>query len=155
MSLRARFRERLEAADRVHVGGRVLAHHLLGDERYTALTRLFFEGVRGGAVEGVTSSISLYQLLVEPYRRGRTDDADTAGSLLTALRGVELVDVTPAIARRAAQVRARLGGRTERALQMATALEVGADVFLAQGSGIRRILGTAVVDLDGYREGVS
>lgn len=151
MSRQARFRERLEASDRLHVDARVLAHHLVGDERYAELTRLLFGVLRDGDVHAQTSALSLYQLLVEPYRRDRGDDADEALAHLTAFRGLEVVPVTAEVARGAARVRARLGGATERAVQIATALEEGADVFLAQGSGIRRIVGTEVVDLDDYR----
>lgn len=150
MSRRARFRERVEEAALVHVDGRVLARHLLGDERYTGLTRLLFEAVRSGEVEAQTSVVSLYQLLAEPYRRRRTEAAEAAADYLTALRGLETVPVTAAVARRAAQVRARLGGRTERAMQIATALEREADLLVAQGSGIRRVAGTGVLDLDDY-----
>lgn len=152
MSRRARFRERLEAAGLVHVDARVLAFHLLGDGRYVGLTRLLFDGLDAGEVEAQTSAVSLYQLLAEPYRRRRADDASSVADYLTALRGLELVPAGAGVARRAAQVRARLGGRPERALQIATALEGGADVFLAQGSGIRRVAGTEVLDLDDYTE---
>lgn len=150
MSRRVRFRERLESAALVHVDARVLARHVLGDERYVGLTRLLFRGLEGGEVGAQTSAVSLYQLLAEPYRRRREDDARSAADYLTALRGLDVVPVGAGVARRAAQVRARLGGRPERALQIATALEGDADVFLAQGSGLRRIAGTAVVDLDDY-----
>lgn len=150
MSRRVRFRERLEAAALVHVDARVLARHLLGDDRYLRLTRLLFRGLEGGEVEGQTSAVSVYQLLAEPYRRGREDDARGAADYLAALRGLEVVPVGAGVARRAAQVRARLGGRPERAIQIATALEGDADVFVAQGSGLRRIAGTVVVDLEDY-----
>lgn len=155
MSRRARFRERLEAAGLVHVDARVLAHHLLGDERFTGLTRLLFEGLREGGVEAQTSAVSLYQLLAEPYRRRRDEDARSAADYLTAVRGLEIVPVTADVARRAAQVRARLGGRPERAVQIATAVEGGADVLLARSSGIRRVAGTEVVDLEDYAEGAA
>lgn len=155
MSRRARFRERLEAEGLVHVDARVLAHHLLGAERYTPLTRLLFAGVEEGAVSTQTSAVSLYQLLAEPYRRRREEDARRAADWLTALRGLEVVPVSPEIARRAAQVRARLGGRAERALQIATAVEREADVLLVQGSGIRRVAATAVLDLDDFAAGVA
>lgn len=150
MSRRARFRERLERAGKVHVDGRVFAHHLLGHDPYTGLTRLLFDALEAGDVDAQTSAATLYQLLTEPHRRQREEDARRAGDYLAALRGLRVVSLTGEIARRAAQVRARLGGRSERAFQIATALEAEADVFLAQGSGIRRIVGTTVVDLDDY-----
>lgn len=151
MSRRARFREELEAARRVHVDARVIALHLLGRPPYVPLTRLLFDGLRSGDVEGQTSVISLYQVLVEPYRRGRDDLARRAGDDLTAFRGLEVVPVEAPIARQAAEVRARLGGRLERAVQLATALAAGADLFLTQDSGLRRVAGIAILDLDDYR----
>lgn len=152
MSRRARFRERLEAARLVHVDGKVLAYHLLGERRWGELTRLLFDGLQGGDVAGQTSVVSLYQVLVEPYRRGRDEEAGKAADLLTAFKGLDLVPVTPGVAHRAAQVRARLGGRSERALQIATALESGADLYVTRGSGLRRIVGTEVLDLDDFAE---
>jgi hypothetical protein len=64
--------------------------------------------------------------------------------------GLELVPVTSEVAVQAAQVRAQLGGRPERAVQIATALIGGADVYLTEGSGLRRIVGMAVVNLEDY-----
>lgn len=150
MSARARFRERLEDARLVHVDARALALHLLGHPPYPDLTRLLFEGLRAGEIAGQTSSIALYQVLVEPYRRNRDDLAERAGDDLTAFRGLEVVPVGAAIARQAAQVRARLGGSTERALHLATALDAGADLYLTQASGLRRVAGLEILDLDDY-----
>lgn len=150
MSRRARFRDRLERARLVHLDARVLALHLLGRAPYPELTRLLFDGLRSGDVAGQTSAISLYQLLVEPFRRGRDDLARRAGDDLTAFRGLEIVAVDGRIARQAAEVRARLGGRVERALQLATALAADAELFLTQDSGIRRVAGIEVLDLDDF-----
>jgi hypothetical protein len=59
-----------------------------------------------------------------------------------------VIDLTPAIARQASQVRAQLGGSTERAVQIATALSEGATVFLTQRSAFRRVAGMSVESLD-------
>lgn len=150
MSRRARFRERLERARLVHVDARVIALHLLGRAPYEDLTRLLFEGLRGGDVTGQTSAIALYQVLVEPLRRGRDELARRAGDDLTAFRGLAVVPADAAIARQAAEVRARLGGRLERALHLATALAADADLFVTQDSGLRRVAGIAILDLDDY-----
>lgn len=153
MSRRARFRERLEEAGLVHVAPRPLAVHLLGRDRYVPLTRLLLEVLDGGGVRGQTSTVTFYQLLAEPYRRGRDEDARRAGDRLEALRGLSAVPVSAALARQAARVRARLGGRTERAVQIATALEAGADLYVDLDSGLRRIAGMEVVDLEDYAGG--
>lgn len=155
MSRSARFRDRLESSGRVHLDARVLAVHLLADPRYLELTRLLFRAVRKPDVRAQTSTISLYQLLAEPYRSARPDAADRVWECLTAMRSLEIRPVSAGVARRAAQVRARLGGRPERALQIATALEDSADLFVTRNSGLRRIAGTGVLDMDDFaRPGV-
>ena len=153
MSLRARFRDRLEAARRVHVDPRALASHLLAVPGQVELTRLLFEGLRDGSVTAQTSALSLFQLLVEPYRRGRGEAAAAAADYLTAVRGLEVVPVSAAVGRQAAEVRARLGGRSERAVQIATALEADADLYLTRDSGLRRVAGMEMLDLADFVEG--
>lgn len=152
MSLRAQFTDRLERARRVHVDARVLAYHLLARRPYAELSRLLLEGVRSGKIEAQTSAISLYQLLAEPYRSGEEDAAARTARFLSAFPGLEVAPVGVAVARQAAQVQARLGGRPERSLQVATALAGDADLFVTRGSGLRRIAGMEVLDLDDYVE---
>lgn len=152
MSLRARFRDRLEEARRVHLDPRALAAHLLAVPGQVELTRQLFEGLREGDVTGQTSALSLYQLLVDAYRQGEDGAAGDAADYLTAFRGLEIVPVSAAVARQAAEVRARLGGRSERAVQIATALDARADLYLTRDSGLRRIAGMEVLDLTDFVE---
>lgn len=150
MSDRAGFRERLEDARRVHVDARVFARHLLGAEPQVVLTRQLLAGIRQDTVRAQTSAVTLYQLLVEPYRRGADDRGAAAGKYLSAFPNLEVVPVDGSVARQAAQVRARLGTDTATCLQIATAVGNGADVFLTEGSSLRRIAGATVVRLEDY-----
>lgn len=148
----ARFRGLLEDARRVHVDARVLAYHLLGDRRYLELLRLLFAGIRSGSIRGQTSALALYQLLVEPWRQGEGERAKELARHLTVFPGLEVRPVSAVIAAQAAQVRARLGGRLERAVHVATALETGADAYLTEGSGLRRIAGMSVLNLEDFAQ---
>lgn len=151
MSGRARLRERLDDARLVHLDGRVLAHHLRGTDGYVELTRTILGAIGPEGPRAQTSAVALYQILSEVYRRGEAELADEVARLLTVHPALELVPADTAIAVQAAQVRAQLGGRAERALQIATALVGGADLFLTQGSSLRRIVGMSVVSLEDYR----
>lgn len=153
MSDAAGFREVLDRANRVHVDASVLALHLTGNVRFTPLTRLLFEKLAEGALSGSTSALSIYQLLVEAYRRGEAETAATAERYLTTIPGLDVVDVTPAIARQASQVRAQLGGRSERAVQIATALSERAEIYLTQRSPFRRVAGMGVESLELFAGG--
>jgi hypothetical protein len=150
VSNRARFRAALESAGKVHLDASVLALHAVAHSRYLELTRVLFAGLSAGDFEASTSAISVYQLLVEPYRKGRTEAAEKADAYLSAIPGLRLVPLSPAIAGQAAQVRAQLGGSVERAVQIATALAGDAEVFLTQRSTLRRVAGMVIDPLDGY-----
>lgn len=150
MSRGAEFRARVEDAGSVHLDARVLGYHLIGREPEVELTRLLFASIREGTAEVQTSSVSLYQLLAEPYRRGEPEVAEEAEKLLEGLRGLEVVPLTSALAGQAARVRARLGTDAAPAIQIATAVTEGADLFLTDGSGLRRVAGVRVENLGSY-----
>lgn len=148
MSDAGKLRSALASASRVHVDASILALHMAGDRRYTPLTRTLLEMLAEGELAASTSALSIYQLLVEAYRRGEAETAATAERYLTTLPGLDVVDLTPAIAGQAAQVRAQLGGSVERAVQIATALSEGAHVYLTQRSAFRRVAGMSVESLE-------
>lgn len=150
MSSHSRFVSQLSEAGRVHIDAGVLALHLLGDPSYLDLTRLLFSSLRTGACTAQTSVISIFQIGVEPFRRGQDVLALKACTHISALPGLEIVPVSGVIATQAAQVRAQLGGRTERAIQIATALVSDANAYLTQHSGLRRIAGMSILSLDSF-----
>jgi len=142
--------DRLSDARLVHLDARVVALHLIGDGRFLPLTRALVAAIRDGAVRAQTSVLTLYQLLAELYRRGERERAAELARSLMVHGGLELIPTTDEIAVQAAQVRAQLGGRPERAIQIATALVSGAEVYVTEGSGLRRIVGMTVANLEDY-----
>jgi hypothetical protein len=144
------FRSALDGHGLLHLDASVIALHAVAHPRYVPLTRVLFGALAEGEIEAQTSALTLFQIGVEAYRRGQPEAAERAERALAAIPGLRLVPVTPALARQAAQVRAQLGGRPERAVQVATALAGGAGLFLTQRSAIRRVAGMAVDSLDLY-----
>ncbi len=151
MSDAVALRKALNEAGVVYVDAGVLALHLAGDTSYLPLTRVVLGGLRDGEFTGFTSSISLYQLLVEPYRSGQEKLAERVEILMAALPGLEMVPVSGTISRQAAQVMAQIGGSLTRAIQIATALSSDSEIYVTQRSGLRRIAGLGVAQLDAYR----
>jgi len=147
----AAFRRALVEAGTVYVDASVLALHLTGNAAYLALTRALLHGFRDREFAGLTSAITIYQLLVEPYRSGRETVAEAAEQLVAALPGLELVPVSPTICRQAAQVQAQIGGGLPRAIQIATALAGNSEIYVTRRSTLRRIAGLSVAQLDVYR----
>ena len=145
-----RLQETLTDAERIHIDASVLGLHLMGHPRYTPLTRMLFRLMSEERIQVSTSAMSMYQLLVEVYRRGQPDTARTAEQYLTTVPGLEVIPVSSTIARQASEVRAQLGGSTERAIQIATALRSQAEVYLTKHSSFRRVAGMRVESLDLY-----
>ena len=144
--------DQLARATLVHIDARVLALHLIGD-RLAPETGRILTAVREGAIQTQTSTVTLYQILAEVYRRGERKLARDVARTLQVHPGLTLVPTSPEIAIQAAEVRAQLGGRPERAIQIATALVAGAEVFLTTGSGIRRIAGMTVLNVEDHADG--
>ena len=148
MNKDGRFVELLEDHDLVHLDASVLALHAAGVPSALPFTRALFRAMEAGEVVGQTSALSLYQLLVESYRRGEESTAARIEQLIGSIPGLRVIPLDGRIARQAAQVRAQIGGRVERSVQLATALSEGADLFLAQRSSLRRVAGMAIESLD-------
>ena len=143
----------LAEAGVVYIDAGVLALHLTGNPTYLPLTRAVLGGLRDGDFQGRTSAITVYQLLVEPYRSGQEQTAEQVERLVAALPGLEVVPVSARICRQAAQVKTQIGGGLARAIQIATALAGDAQVYVTQRSALRRIAGLRVAQLDAYLRG--
>jgi hypothetical protein len=147
-----RFEGLLRSRELVHVDASVIALHLAGVASAVPLTRTLFRLMESGRVETQTSALSLYQLLMEVYRRGEEATAGRIEQLIGSLPGLRVIPLDQKIARQAAQVRARIGGRVERSVQLATALSQGADLFLTRHSSLRRVAGMGIESLDAFSE---
>ena len=80
----------------------------------------------------VTSTVTLLEILIHPYRQNDHDLVSRYFGYLTQSSLVQLVPVTAEIADRAAEFRAHYGLKTPDAIQLATASEAGAGLFLTR-----------------------
>lgn len=110
--------------------------------------RPLFAGIASGSVEAITSTISLLEVLVHPYRKGEVVLAKKYRQFLLFSNGLTTFEVTHDIAERAAQLRAMYGMRTPDAIQIAVGLQYGADVLLTNDNGLKRVSEIRVVTLD-------
>ncbi|MEJ2481696.1 MAG: PIN domain-containing protein [Gemmatimonadota bacterium] len=150
MNERARFADLVRKQSLLHLDASVLALHLAGIPASLSLTRTLFRLMEEGEVEAQTSALSLYQLLMESYRRNEESTSERIERLIGAIPGLKVIPLDGRIARQAAQVRARIGGRLERSVQLATALSEDADLFLTRHSSLRRVAGMGIESLDAY-----
>ena len=122
------------------------------EERADALPHIWplFEEADAGRRRMVTSALTLLEVLVVPFRRGQVQLADQYERLLTRSRGAQLVDLTLAQLRAAAQLRGATGVKTPDALQLTAALTAGCRSFLTNDRRLPAIPGLAIVQLSTY-----
>ena len=110
-----------------------------------------FDAIHQSLAGGMTSVLSLAEVLVKPLREGRTDLANQYRRLLTNSRGFLVYPITESICESAAILRATHEWlRTPDALQVATALEQRADMIATNDDGWKRLTEIPVIVLRDY-----
>ena len=113
------------------------------------LTRPLFEWLEGRGATAVTSTITLTELLVHPYRDGDIDQVNLVYSLVTTFPHLEWHPPTLGVADDAARLRAMYRMKTPDAIQAATALAAHATAIVANDAVFRRVPGLESFLFDG------
>ena len=124
-----------------------IIYHVEGNSTYQALTDIVFQYIQNGALEAVTSSVTLAECLVYPYRHGDMALAQKFRRAITAGTHTRYVGVD-ASAEQAAELRARYNLTLTDAFQVAAALTTSCDVFLTNDATLKRVSELTVLMLD-------
>jgi len=106
-----------------------------------------YAAVDAGQLPAVTSALTILEVLVVPLRHGDAALAVRYEALLRGSRGLETVDVSAAILRDAAALRASTGLRTPDAIQLATALARGCSALVTNDRAFPSVRGLRVLQL--------
>ena len=126
-------------------------YYIEENEAFLPLVAPIFEDVAAGRRDVVTSSLTLLEVLVVPYRAGNLALAERYEAYLSRSRGVRLVDIDRSQLRTAAQLRAlHPSVRTPDALQLAAALLAGCTAFVTNDRDLPAVPGLEVLKLRSY-----
>ena len=116
--------------------------------RYLPLTRRIFSWLERPGSQAVTSTITMTELLVQPYRSETFARVSDYYVLLATYPNLEWIAPDLKIAHSAAQLRALHGLKTPDALQAATALIAGATAMITNDAAFGRVASfdTLVID---------
>ena len=120
------------------------------DGRFLPLVKPLFEAIDHGDLVGVTSGLSLMEVLVVPYRSGNSALADRYESLLTHSRGLRFIEVDRHLLKAAAQVRATFKLKPPDAIQVAAALVSDCNSFLTNDRRIPAVPGLKILQVKHY-----
>ena len=125
-----------------------IIYYVEANPHYLSTIDPFFDALARSEFETVTSMISLIESLVHPIRTGDAVLADRYRALLLNTAGITTLPVAQPIAEIAAELRATYTVRTPDAIQLATAIRMGASTFVTNDGRLPRISGLNIVVLD-------
>jgi predicted nucleic acid-binding protein len=116
--------------------------------RYDALVAEVFRRISKATFVGITSAVTVTEVLVHPLKQKKTTLKQKYSNLLLHSANFNVVPVDAVVAERAAELRARYNLRTPDALQVAAALVAGCEAFLTNDKGLKRVTELRVLVLD-------
>ena len=128
-----------------------LVYYIEQHPQYWQTTDDLFNAIDSGDAKGMTSVLTLLEVLVQPIRSGRLDLANQYRQLLERSRGISLFPVLGDTCEVSARLRAKYEWlRTPDAIQVATALQHGAEMMVTNDDRWRRLTEIRVVVLSDY-----
>jgi predicted nucleic acid-binding protein len=119
-----------------------IVYVLDGHSPFTARFRPVFDAQAEGRCRLAVSTLAIAEVLAGPLKAGNDALARRYRGVLESWRVVEL---TPDIAESAARFRARLGLKLPDAVQLASALAIGADALVTHDRDFRRVTALRVI----------
>ena len=135
----ARLRAFLRQHRRIALDTSIFIYQLEANVRYLALTNHIFSWLEQPGSSSITSTITMTEVLVQPYRAMDEQRVDEFFGLLSTYPNLEWIAPDLQIADRAAQIRARHRLRTPDALQAATAVHAGASGLITNDPVFERV----------------
>ena len=149
-----RLTERLSSLSVIGLDTAIFIYHFEENPTYLPLTRELLSGIEMGSRRGVTSTITLMEIIVKPLALGRQDVARKYESLLVNFPNLAMVDLDRDVIRQAARLRAEFRIRPPDALQASANLLHGAEAFITNDRHLERLQERLdVIVLDDYIDG--
>lgn len=124
-----------------------LIYFIEGHSKHQTILSKIFESNDKGRFSFLTTSITLLEVLVKPFRDAKYLLAEQYKDVLTKAPGIEICDVTPEIAEKAALLRAIYNVSTPDAIQLSAAIEGQCQYFLTNDIKLSAVKEIKVVTL--------
>ena len=120
--------------------------------KYIGLLRPFFAEINVGEIDALTSTITLLEVLVLPFKTKNESLADKYRDILLYAEGLTTFEIFHEVSKLSAKLRAKHLIRTPDAIQIAVGIIYGADAFLTNDSGLKKVNDIRVVILEDFLE---
>lgn len=129
----------LDGAGRVGIDTTLFIYFIERSAEYSDLLRDFFRRIDSGKIDGVSSVLTLTEVLTKPVQDENLALETAYRDYLRNSRNFTLVPVNSDIAEKAARLRAIHALRTPDAIHIATAIETGCDLFVTNDHRLRHV----------------
>lgn len=123
-------------------------YHFENHEQLGPLAEPILRGAENGACHLVTSMLTLLEMLVVPKRLGLTALCNKYRELLDSFPNLALHPIDREVLELASDLRAVYNIRTPDAIQLATAINARADLFISQDGRLKKVEAIRVVSLE-------
>ena len=117
----------------------VFIYHFEKNQAYSPLTFSIFESLEKGNFKGITSILTLLEILVKPKKENNSLLVERYKLLLETFPNLKVQEINENIADIASSLRANYNINTPDAIQIATSLEVKADIFITNDVNLKKI----------------
>lgn len=126
----------------------ILIYFIEGNPAYLQHAQALFAAIESGRNRAVCATLSLLEVLVQPYRK--KDDAlvNQFYALLTTYPHLAWKELSPEVADLGARLRAGYNLKTPDAIMLATAIHAGAGGFVGNDGQLKRVTEIEVLLLD-------
>ncbi len=124
---------------RIALDTSIFIYQLEANVRYLSLTDHIFGWLERSGSKAVTSTITMTELLVQPYRSGDESRVDEFYGLLSTYPNLDWIAPDLEVADLAARLRDQHRLRTPDALQAATAAHAGASALITNDAVFERV----------------
>ena len=142
--------ERLQGKERVYLDSAAVIYFIERHPTYLSLLRPLFEWVDRGIITGLSSYLTMLEVMVKPLMQGRLDLAEEYRATLIESPNLFLFPMEESVARKGAEIRAGFNIETPDAIQLATAELRGADYFITNDRKLKRFNRVEVLILDDF-----
>ncbi len=122
-----------------------LIYFIEGHSEYQKELEEVFKANNKGEIQLITTTLTLMEVLVQPYKNNRKDLVEKYEQIITGSPNIEVIDIDLDIARKAAEIRAIYNLKTPDAIQVSASILQKADIFLSNDAGFQKIKEIPVV----------
>ena len=126
----------------------IFIYHLEDHPRYSPLTEVIFNALEKGINKGVTSYLTLMEILVKPKTEGLPQVARDYEYYLTTFPNLTFYEMGLDVARKASDLRSADRIKAPDAIEIATAILYEATAFLTNDKIFERVKGVDILILD-------